>query len=167
MDTHTLIKARIIDPIVGQLTQGLSPERIAMTIAVGLCLGIIPVIGVTTILCFLAAWSLRLNQPIIQLINWSSAALQLLLIIPFIRLGEAIFQTPPMTQSLEDLVTMAKSDAAGTMQKLGVTVGHAVVAWLIAVPFLIAAVYFASRPLLRRLARRAVPARPGDVHDVA
>ncbi len=89
MNTAGLLKSRIVDPIVAQLTQGLSVERIALTIAVGLCLAVIPVIGVTTILCFLAAWALRLNQPIIQLINWSSAALQLLLIIPFIRLGEA------------------------------------------------------------------------------
>lgn len=165
MDTASLLKARIVDPIVQQLTQGLSPERVAMTIAVGLCLAIIPVIGVTTILCFLAAWTLRLNQPIIQLINWTSAALQLLLIIPFIRLGEAIFGAPRMARSLEELVAMAKSDPVLAMAMLGETLGHAVVAWLIVSPFLIAAVYFGSRPVLRRLARRVVPARPGDIHD--
>ncbi len=162
-----LLKSRIVDPIVAQLTQGLSVERIAMTIAIGLCLAVIPVIGVTTILCFLAAWALRLNQPIIQLINWSSAALQLLLIIPFIRLGEAIFRAPRMTRSLEELVATAKADPVGTMAKLGETLGHAVVAWLAAAPFLIAAVYFAVRPLLRALARRAAAARPRDIHDVA
>lgn len=167
MDTSHLLKARIVDPIVQQLTQGLSPARIAMTIAVGLCLAVIPVIGVTTILCFLAAWALGLNQPIIQLINWSSAALQLLLIIPFIRLGEAIFLAPRMSRSLEELVASAKSDPIGTMAMLGETLGHAVLAWLITAPFLIAAVYFISRPLLRRLARRAAPARPGSIHDVA
>ena len=107
---HVLLKARIVDPIVRAAQQGLSPERVAMTIAVGFCLAIIPVIGVTTILLFLAAWALRLNQPIIQLINWSSAALQLLLIIPFIRLGEAIFRRAPHDSSLEELVATAKSD---------------------------------------------------------
>lgn len=166
MDTSSLLKARIVDPIVQQLTQGLSPERVAMTIAVGLFLAIIPVVGVTTILCLLAAWALRLNQPIIQLINWLSAPLQILLIFPFIRLGEAVFRAPRMTRSLEELVAMAKSDPVGTMAMLGETLGHAVAAWLIVGPFFIAAVYFASRPVLRRLARRAAPAQPGNIHDV-
>lgn len=167
MDSATLLKTRIVDPIVQQLTQGLSPERVAMTIAVGLFLATIPVIGVTTILCLLAAWALRLNQPIIQLINWLSAPLQILLIFPFIRLGEAIFRAPRMTRSLEELVAMAKSDPVGTMSMLGETLGHAVAAWLIVGPLCIAVVYFASRPLLRGLARRAAPARAGDIHDVA
>jgi uncharacterized protein (DUF2062 family) len=167
MDAPSLIRARIVDPIVQQLTQGLSPERVAMTIAVGLVLAIIPVIGVTTVLCLLAAWALRLNQPIMQLINWSSAALQILLIIPFIRLGELIFRDARMTRSLAELVAMAKSDPVFTMAMLGETLGHAVVAWLIVSPLLVAAVYFGSRPVLRRLARRAASARPGDIHDVA
>ena len=167
MNSAGLLKARIVDPIMEQLTQGLSPKRVAMTIAIGLFLAIIPVVGVTTILCLLAAWALRLNQPIIQLINWLSAPLQILLIFPFIRLGEAIFRAPRMLRSLEELVAMAKSDPLGTMAMLGETLGHAVVAWLIVGPFVVAAVYFASRPLLRRLARRAEPARPGNIHDVA
>lgn len=165
MNSSGLLKARIVDPIVEQLTRGLSPERIAMTIAVGLFLAIIPVWGVTTILCFLAAWALRLNHPIIQLVNWSFAVLQLLLIIPFIRIGEAIFRAPRMTRSLEDLVAMVKTDPAGAIEKLAETLGHAVVAWLIAAPFLIAGVYFATRPLLRRLARRAVPHGPEDIQS--
>lgn len=164
MNAATLLKTRIVDPIVEQLTQGLSPERVAMTIAVGLFIAIIPVIGVTTILCLLAAWALRLNQPIIQLINWLSAPLQILLIIPFIRLGEVIFRAPRMTHSLKELGALAKSDPIATMAMLGETLGHAVAAWLIAGPFLLAAVYFASRPILRRLDRRAAPAR---IHDVA
>ena len=167
MDTSQLLKARIVDPIVRQLTHGLSPARIAMTIAVGLCLGVIPVIGVTTILCFLAAWALRLNQPIIQLVNWLSAPLQLLLLFPFIRLGEVIFRAPRMTLSLEELTAAVKGDPVGMMEKLAETMGLAVVAWSLAVPFLIGAVYFATRPILARLARREVLAGSEDIQDVA
>ena len=89
------LRARIASTIVDQLTQGLSPNRIALTVAVGFCIAVNPIIGTTTIGCFAAAWALRLNQPIIQRINWSSYALQLLLIYPFIRLGERIFHARP------------------------------------------------------------------------
>ena len=167
MSLRARLKAKIADPIVEQLTQGLSPEKIALTVAVGLTIAVNPIVGTTTILCFVAAWALRLNQPIIQAINWSSYALQLLLIFPFIRLGEWIFRAPPETRPLGELVAMARSNLLGTISMLGATLGHAVVAWLLVAPFLAAAIYFGTRPLFRALARRIPPARGKDIHDVA
>jgi uncharacterized protein (DUF2062 family) len=161
------LRAKAASAIVDQLTQGLSPDRIALTVAVGLCIAIIPVVGVTTVLCLVAAWALRLNQPIIQTINWGSYALQLLLIIPFIRLGETIFQAPRMTLSLEELVSYAKSDPFGMLVSLSTTIGHAVVAWLLVIPFLGALVFFTVRPLIRSFALRVAAARSKDIDHVA
>lgn len=152
------LRSRITAPVLEQLTQGLSTNTIALTIGVGLAIAVIPVIGVTTILSFLAAWAFRLNQPIIQAINWTSYPLQLLLLFPFIRMGERLFGAPRLTLSLEQLVAMGKTDPVGTISRLGTTAAHAVVAWGLVVPFVIAGVYFASRPLLRAVARRATPA---------
>jgi uncharacterized protein (DUF2062 family) len=158
MSLRGLLQRRIAAPVLEQLTQGLSPDTIALTVGVGLAIAVIPIVGVTTILSFLAAWALRLNQPIIQAINWSSYALQLLLILPFIRLGEWIFRAPRLSLSLEELVAMGKADPLGTIPLLGATAAHAVVAWIAVVPLIVAAAYFATRPLFRSLARRAVPA---------
>jgi uncharacterized protein (DUF2062 family) len=159
-------RAKIASAIVDQLTQGLSADRIALTVAVGLCIAIIPIVGVTTVLSFATAWALRLNQPIIQTINWSSYALQLLLIIPFIRLGERVFRAPRMTLSLEQLVAYAKSDPFGMLASLSATLGHAVVAWLLVIPFVGVLAFFATRPLIRSLAMRLVAARRKEVDDV-
>lgn len=167
MSLRTLVKAKIADPILLQLTQGLSPEKIALTVAVGLTIAVNPIVGTTTILCFVAAWALRLNQPIIQAINWSSYALQLLLIFPFIRLGEKIFRAPRESRSLERLVAMMKADPAGTLANVRATLGHAVVAWILVAPLLTAAIYFATRPVFRALAQRAAAARTNGVDDVA
>lgn len=144
-------------PIREQLTQGLSSDVIALTIGVGLAIAVIPIVGVTTILSFLAAWALKLNQPIIQTINWSSYALQLLLIFPFIRLGERIFRAPPLALSLDEMVAMGKADPVGTLARLGSTLGHAVVAWALVAPLIVAATYYGSRPALRALSRRLTP----------
>jgi uncharacterized protein (DUF2062 family) len=154
------LRSRVAAPIVQQLTQGLSPDTIALTIGVGLAIAVIPVIGVTTILSILAAWAFRLNHPIIQAINWTSAPLQLLLLFPFIRLGEMLFGGPRLAFSLEDLVAMGKADPLGTITRLGTTAAHAVVAWALFVPIVILGAYYATRPLLRAMARRARPAVP-------
>src|SRR5215469_1665363 len=81
--------------IVGQLTQGVTPQKIALSIALGFSLGVIPILGTTTILCAIAAIRLKLNQPVIQLVNWLVYPLQLGLLLVFVRIGEWITQTPP------------------------------------------------------------------------
>ncbi len=159
-------RAKVAAAIVAQLTQGLSPEKIALTVAVALCIAVNPVIGTTTIGCFVAAWALRLNQPIMQTINWSSYALQLLLIFPFIRLGEKIFHAPPERRSFAELAALMKADPLGSLAMLSSTIGHAVVAWLLVAPLILAAVYFATLPLIRAASARLAAARAKDA-DVA
>jgi uncharacterized protein (DUF2062 family) len=172
MSLRALLRRRVAAPILEQFTQGLSPDTIALTVGVGLAIAVIPIVGVTTILSLLAAWALHLNQPIMQAINWSSYALQLLLIFPFIRLGEWIFGAPRLSLSLEEVLAMGKADPLGTISMLGASATHAVVAWLAVVPLIVAIAYFSTRPLFRSLARRAVPAAAASppekgVDDVA
>jgi len=167
MSERSFLRRKIGDPILQQFTQGISPEKIALTVAVGSTIAVNPIVGTTTILCFLAAWVLRLNQPIIQAINWSSYALQLLLIFPFIRLGERIFGAPRENRSLERLVAMMKADLVGALANVRATLGHAVVAWLVVAPFLVGVIYFGTLPVFRALARRIGAARLKDAHDVA
>jgi uncharacterized protein (DUF2062 family) len=69
---------------------GLSPEAMALIIALGLVLGVFPVFGLPTLLCALAALVLRLNLPAIQLVNQLSSPLQLALLIPLSRIGARI-----------------------------------------------------------------------------
>jgi uncharacterized protein (DUF2062 family) len=161
------LRRKFRDPIVRQLTQGLSPDTIALTVGVGLAIAVIPVVGVTTALSFFAAWAFRLNQPIIQAINWSSYALQLLLIVPFFRLGEKIFRAPRMAHSLEELVAMGRADPFGTLAQVGSTAGHAVVAWLLVAPLIVGGVYYATRPAFRAMARRIPASPPKDITHVA
>ena len=67
-----LLRRRIVIPILDLLRQGIIPEKIALSIALGITLGVTPVLGSTTILCLLAAVLFRLNLPAIQLVSWVS-----------------------------------------------------------------------------------------------
>ena len=82
---------RVVAPIVQQLRQGITPQKIALTLALGGVLGIFPILGATTLLCGIAGVWLRLNQPIIQLVNYLVYPLQIALLIPFYRAGFPIF----------------------------------------------------------------------------
>jgi len=76
---------------LASVAEGLSPDQIALIVAVGLVLGAFPVYGCSTILCGLAAVVLRLNLPALQLVNQVATPVQIALLLPFTRTGSWMF----------------------------------------------------------------------------
>lgn len=148
------LRRRIVRPVVEQLTQGLSPDAIALTIAIGLAIAVIPVVGTTTVLCTTAAIVLRLNQPLIQAINYLSFPLQLAFIFPYLRLGRLLFGGPALRMPAEELVTLVSTRPAEAAEALWRVTLQALGAWTLTAPLIVAAVYFGVRPVLRTAARR-------------
>ena len=115
------------------LRQGISPQRLALTLALGFAIGCIPVLGVTTALCIVAAFALRLNFPVIQAANWIAAPLQLLLIVPFVRLGGRLFAFG--SSRVIEIGSLLHTSPLALITQLGGMAGQALLAWLlIAVP---------------------------------
>ncbi len=77
------------------LSQGISPRRLALTLALGFAIGCIPVVGVPTVVCAALAFAFRLNFPAIQAANYAVMPLQLVLIVPFVRLGQRLLPSAP------------------------------------------------------------------------
>jgi len=67
--------------------EGLSPEGIALVVTLGLVLGVFPIFWCPTIMCTGAALTLRLHFPAIQVVNQIVTPLQLVLLLPFTRVG--------------------------------------------------------------------------------
>jgi uncharacterized protein (DUF2062 family) len=145
---------RVVAPVVDQLQQGITPRRIAMAITLGALLGIFPVLGTTTMLCAFAAYIFRLNQPIIQAINFLVYPLQLALLIPLYRAGEHLLGRPPMPLQIQILVERFHMDTARFFADFGMIALGGVLVWAIAAPFLGAAIFAAVLPALRGLASR-------------
>ena len=148
------LRRRLFRPVLEQLTQGLSPDAIALTIAVGLAIAVIPVVGTTTILCTTAAIVLRLNQPLIQAINYLSFPLQLAFIVPYLRLGRALFGGAAIHMSAQELAVFVTSRPAEAFGALWRVTLQALGAWFLTVPVIVAVVFCALRPVLRSVARR-------------
>jgi uncharacterized protein (DUF2062 family) len=150
---RTFLQRRVVDPIVAQLTQGITPEKIALTIAVGSTLALFPMLGVTTVLCFLAGVVLRLNQPIIQVVNYLCTPIHIPLIFYFVHLGEKLFGVPHTRVRLGEFAKLVWDDPILFAHKFGLTVFHAAVVWAIAAPVWITVIYFSARTTLREIAR--------------
>ncbi|GAC1620129.1 MAG: hypothetical protein NVS9B10_01520 [Nevskia sp.] len=144
---------RIVAPIVAQFRQGITPEKIALTIALGAVLAVFPILGSTTILCALAALWLRLNQPIIQLVNYLAYPLQLLLLIPLYRAGE-VFGVRHLALSIPEMVERFRAGPLQFILDFGIIALGGVAAWCLLAPLVAGALYYALRPALRALASR-------------
>ena len=143
---------KLVLPVIDLLRQGITPEKIALSLAIGICLGVFPVIGSTTILCTLAAIVFRLNLPAIQLVNYLVYPLQLALLIPFIRFGEVLFRAPHVSLSLTIIYESIKRSACQTTKTYWTSGWHAMIAWLLVGPLMIWIMYLVLVPALRRLA---------------
>jgi uncharacterized protein (DUF2062 family) len=151
---------RVVGVILGQLRQGITPQKIALTVAIGLALGVFPILGTTTLLCLLVGVALRLNQPIIQLVSWVAWPLQFPAIYLFIRIGERLTRAPTQPFSIPELLLQFRQAPLQFLQQFGMTALRGVLAWLLIAPLLAAALYWALLPPLRSLARL----RTGSAH---
>jgi uncharacterized protein (DUF2062 family) len=115
------------------LRQGISPGRLAFTLSLGFAIGCLPVVGATSVLCFILALALRLNLPAMQAANWAAAPLQLALILPFVRLGERL--TGFGSGRTLPLSALLRSSPSAFLMQMGSLAVQALLAWLlIAIP---------------------------------
>jgi len=133
------------------LKQGITPEKIAMSMAFGAVIGIFPIMGSTTILCTIAALVFRLNLPAIQITNYMVYPLQVLMLFPFIRLGDSLMGAQPAGLSALRSFDFFKAGTWSAIQSLGETMVHATLAWVVVGPPLCLALYLAFHPILKRL----------------
>ena len=152
--TESFWQRRIRGPVIQLLRQGLTPEKLALTIALGIVLGTIPVLGSTSLACAGVAAVLGLNQAAIQGVNYLVYPLQLALLIPFLRIGSMLFGDNSFHLGLTEVKTMAQAGMLKAIATLWTTTLHGLAAWaLLAVPAA-AILYFAICPILKLAAQR-------------
>jgi uncharacterized protein (DUF2062 family) len=165
--TPTFWQRRVVAPVLQQLTQGITPEKIALTLAVGTAFAFFPILGTTTLLCLIVGIMLRLNQPLIQLVNALCTLPHLLVIYGLVRLGGFFFGVQPTHANATEFIFRSPHSHFNILMILGifgkahrpfwhrveVDALHAIVAWLVLAPFWIATVYWSSVPVLRDVAR--------------
>ncbi|HEV2696066.1 MAG TPA: DUF2062 domain-containing protein [Verrucomicrobiae bacterium] len=155
-ETDTPVKGfwrrRVGDTIVGQLKQGITPQKISLTIALGATIALFPILGSTTLLCFIAGLCFKLNQPIIQVVNYLMYPLQIVLIVVFVRIGEWITRAQPVSFSIPEMLRKFHESPMKFMHEFGMTGLHGIIGWGLTAPFAAAVIYFTFLPLMKKLA---------------
>jgi len=114
------------------LRAGISPQKLALTLALGFAIGCLPVIGIPTALCTVVAVALRLNVPAMQVANYAAMPVQLTLMLPFVRLGGWMF-------------------SSGQQYTLGGAAMHTLAAWLVIAGPMVFLLTLGLTPVLQRI----------------
>lgn len=159
---ESFFRRRVARPIVELVRHGVTPEKMALSLALGIALGVFPVLGATTALCALAAFAWRLNLPAIQIVNYFVYPLQLALLIPFFGAGERLFGAPHLPLSVTHIVAMVRASFWDATRLLWTTIWHGVVVWCLVAPVFVALAYVTLVPLLRRALRTTAKVEAAD-----
>lgn len=149
---------KVRDPLVAELRQGTSPEALATAVATGAALGLLPFLGTTTAACALAGRVARLNHLALQLTNYLLAPVQLLLIVPFVRLGERLTGAAAVDLDVATLVRVFTETPGLFFARFGLAGLHAALGWVVVAPALAWLLRHLLLPGFRRLATLSVSA---------
>ncbi len=162
--THTLLYRRVVLPVLALLRMGATPEKLAWSIALGLVVGINPLLGSTTLLCLALAATFRLNLAASQLANHVMYPFEVLLVVPFLTLGARVFHTGPIPLSPSLLFHEARTHPLALIKSLWTWEWHALVLWaavsIILLPALGTLLTPALGKLLARVERHQYPIVP-------
>jgi uncharacterized protein (DUF2062 family) len=144
-------RRRVVGPVLQLLRYGGTPERLAWSIAVGVVVGVNPLLGSTTALALVVASGFRLNVVASQFGNHLVYPLELLLFPVFIRLGSLLFRTKGLPLELRAIRGAVKAHPWDTTKLLWSWEWHALVVWaaiaVVATPVL----KFALKPVLEKM----------------
>jgi Uncharacterized protein conserved in bacteria (DUF2062) len=164
---ENFLQRLVIKPLVKLLRQGITPEKLALSLALSATLAVIPAFGWSVWLCGLAGLVFGLNLPAMQAVNYFLYPAQIALLLPFFRLGEKLFRAPHLPLSVSQIVSMARANFWGAIKFLWNTTWHAVVVWALLAPFAAGLIYLVLLPVFRRAVNRQSPTPPATQPSVA
>lgn len=140
-------RCHALRPLLITLRGGVTPRRLAWSLALGMVVGINPSVGLTTLLVVVVAWVLGLSKFASLVGSHVVAPLHILLFIPFIDLGVYVFHTRKLPMDRKELEHLSHHPWRLVHQIWGWE-WHALIVW-----GLVAAI---AMPLLAVYLRRAL-----------
>ena len=140
--------------MVGLLKMGANPDKLAWSLALGVVVGVNPLLGSTTVVALGVAAAFRLNLVASQVGNHAVYPLEILLFPVFIKLGDVLFGTEKLPLAGKALWHAAKHHPLETTRLLWTWEWHALVVWAMFAAVAMPAIALGSEPVLRKMAER-------------
>jgi uncharacterized protein (DUF2062 family) len=141
----------LIGPVMEQIKQGANAEGLAQSLAAAATIAVIPILGATTALCVMVGLRWRLNQPVMQAVNYLLYPLQIILLPVFLYAGALLFGVDPVSFDPKTVFSEFTSEPTLFMSKYGMAGLRACLVWFLVAPLLFFPLKSVSRGLFKRL----------------
>jgi hypothetical protein len=126
------------------LKQGLTPKELSQSIIVSGLISTIPILGVSTFMITTVSLKRKLNLPVMISLSYLMWPVQILLIIPFIRVGEFIFSVPRHHHTVEEIINSFQSSFFQTLSQLSFELLCGLGGWLLTAVPIAVGIYWVS-----------------------
>jgi uncharacterized protein (DUF2062 family) len=123
------IKNKVLIPFRIIPREGLSPEKLALSVTIGIIAGLFPVIGFTTLLSLSLTAIFRQNLALVQSVNWLMALVQVMLIIPLMRMGAMLWDQHSVPITLGQVEQAFQPGILNGLQTIGIFHLYGILAW--------------------------------------
>lgn len=127
------IKIRILIPFKLVPKEGLSPEKLAFSVTIGIIAGVFPVVGTTTLLSLLLTMLFRQNLLVVQSVQWILGLVQIVLIIPFMQFGAFLLNQNVVQISMAQISHAFQPGMLSGIKTVGVFHLYGIFTWSILV----------------------------------
>jgi len=114
-------------------SEGLPPEKLALSVTIGIVAGVFPVIGATTLISLLLTMAFRQNLLVVQAVQWILALVQIVLIIPFMQLGAYLLNQHALHISMQQINHAFQPGMLAGIKTVGVFHLYGILSWAILV----------------------------------
>ncbi|QQS50392.1 MAG: DUF2062 domain-containing protein [Bacteroidota bacterium] len=105
-----LLKRKVLLPIRKALKNGLSHRKLALSLALGITIGLMPFYGITTILVGILAYAMKLDFVITQAVHYLVHPLQIALFVPFFKLGNYLVGSGTSNYSFSEVMLLFREN---------------------------------------------------------
>jgi uncharacterized protein (DUF2062 family) len=141
----SLLQRVVVEPLMRLLRVGATPEQLAWSLALGIVVGINPLIGSTTVVALALAGAFRLNVVASQVGNHVVYPLELVLFPVFLKLGSKVFGSQKMPMDGKKLLEAVRHHPWDTTRML----------WAVLAAVMMPVIAYSLRPALRRMLANA------------
>ena len=122
---------KIKNTIKDQLTQGSTPEKLAQSLAVGVLIGIFPLLGLTTLLAGLLGHFFKLNHIVVQTANYFMYPVQIVMIPVYIKIVSSVIDVGDVPIRPDLMVKAFAADWLLFLKQYGLIAVYAIILWTI------------------------------------
>ena len=144
------ITKKILIPFQLVPKDGLTSEKLALSVTLGIVSGIFPVLGMSTLLSLILTMLFRQNLLIVQSVQWILALAQILLIIPFMQFGAYVLNAHTLHISMAQINHAFQPGMISGIKTVGIFHLYGILTWLILVIPASAASYYGFLIIFQR-----------------